>query len=190
MSISPISATAANLDAIWAVGTPFGSLHVGRTLYQASCPCPSSRPAPLPNWHCNCRNCPTLRFRFSNVSHTPGHAFRALVVVHCYTPLGGTQNVQTHRDGAHCGLVLTPGIRPYARCHYHAPGHTMGACQAYYRRKGHIMGVVVRSRFFTSDTLPSRTDDFLDNLGSSGATTSKMALPEGLSRADSDHELK
>ena len=46
------------------------------------------------------------------------------------------------------------------------------------------------SRFFTSDTLPSRTDDFLDNLGGSGATTSKMALPEGLSRADSDRELK
>eukprot|EP01043_Picozoa_sp_COSAG02_P018239 COSAG02_NODE_846_length_16565_cov_20.404627_17_plen_49_part_01 len=24
------------------------------------------------------------------------------------------------------------GAAPYARCHYHAPGHTMGACQAYY----------------------------------------------------------
>ena len=33
-------------------------------------------------------------------------------------------------------IRLTPGIRPYARCHYHAPGHTMGACQAYYGGKG------------------------------------------------------
>ena len=44
-------------------------------------------------------------------------------------------------------LRVTPGIRPYARCHYHAPGHTMGACQAYYRRKGHTMGVVVRAYY-------------------------------------------
>ena len=35
--------------------------------------------------------------------------------------------------------TVTPGIRPYARCHYHAPGHTMGACQAYYGGKGHTM---------------------------------------------------
>ena len=27
-------------------------------------------------------------------------------------------------------------LTPYARCHYHAPGHTMGACQAYYGGKG------------------------------------------------------
>ena len=28
---------------------------------------------------------------------------------------------------------------PYARCHYHAPGHTMGARQAYDGGKGHTM---------------------------------------------------
>ena len=29
-------------------------------------------------------------------------------------------------------IMLTPGIRPpYARCHYHASGHTMGACRVY-----------------------------------------------------------
>ena len=41
----------------------------------------------------------------------------------------------------HSTVRLTPVIRPYDRCHYHAPGHTMGACQAYYGGKGHTMGV-------------------------------------------------
>ena len=43
--------------------------------------------------------------------------------------------------------LMTPGRRPSARGHNHAPGHTMGACRAYYRSKGHTMGVVVRAYY-------------------------------------------
>ena len=59
------------------------------------------------------------------------------------------------------------------------------------------------SQFFSSDTLPARTtaptpdpppfgsrvDDYFDNLGGSGPTMSKPALPEALSREDADAEI-
>ena len=40
---------------------------------------------------------------------------------------------------------LTPGIRPYARCHYHARRAYYGCAQAYYGVKGILWWVVVRA---------------------------------------------
>ena len=52
---------------------------------------------------------------------------------------GADQPHSERNASCFCSVQLTPGIRPYARCHYHAPGHTMGAYQAYYGGKGHTM---------------------------------------------------
>ena len=55
-------------------------------------------------------------------------------------------------------------LTPYARCHYHAPGHTMGACQAYYGGKGILWQYFIINKYIVFNyhipvpDLPAHTD--------------------------------